>query len=657
MVQQLDFFGRAPMKITPEPGRTEPRFWVRKLVIWKDRDTVVREISLRPGLNIIWSPDPADHPPEAAAADALGHGSGKTLFCRLLRYCLGEERFADEDQRHRIAHAFNKGMVGAEVIVDGTLWAVIRPISLGRRHFAVPNVDLAEWIASDQTATGIDPFRDAVEEQILTPAVTDLIDSDQESRAWLVALAWLTRDQECRFDHVLDWRSSASDSDSPTRDLASAERLAAVRALIGAIVRDELVLVGGVERLKVQRESQKRETDRHVWEAKRFRARLLSEMNLSEHEVPTGLLAIEPLRRTARILLARVAGVTSTVDLSDVPAMRSDWDDARSRAATLAADLRVSKANIAATEHLIHRIEAELPGMSAEVLAAETPLCPVCEVPINQALSEGCKISLVAPDLQAVRRRHENGKRDREEQLQRLAVHREEEQRLEKELRAAERDVEEKRTLLEAAEDAQKSHEQAWFEARRRIDEVDKLRDFLAELEQQERRAERLDTEIGQKNESLAAFREQQSAVFQNLSRFFEGIIDSLVPTATGSVTLDGKGIKLGVKLGGDRSTVAIDSLKVIAFDLAVLCMSIEGRIRLPAFLIHDSPREADLGLSVYHRLFETVQALEGAAEQPLFQYIVTTTTPPPDRFLREPWLVETLRGTPAIERLLRQDL
>jgi hypothetical protein len=113
----------------------------------------------------------------------------------------------------------------------------------------------------------------------------------------------------------------------------------------------------------------------------------------------------------------------------------------------------------------------------------------------------------------------------------------------------------------------------------------------------------------------------------------------------------------LGVTLGGDRSTVAIDSLKVIAFDLAVLCMSIEGKIRLPAFLIHDSPREADLGLSVYHRLFETVQALEGDAEEPLFQYIVTTTTPPPERFLRKPWLVETLRGTPDIERLLKQDL
>ena len=256
-----------------------------------------------------------------------------------------------------------------------------------------------------------------------------------------------------------------------------------------------------------------------------------------------------------------------------------------------------------------------------------------------------------------MRRRYDNGKRDRAEQARRLSTYRDEQQRLQHELLAVNREVEEKRDILNAAEDAQKSHDQAWFDARRRIDDVSKLGDLLAELEQEERRAEALETEIGRKNESLVLFREEQSDVFQNLSRFFKGIIDSLVPTATGSVTLDGKGIKLGVQLGGDRSTVAIDSLKVIAFDLAVLCMSIEGKIRLPAFLIHDSPREADLGLSVYHRLFETVQALEGDAEQPLFQYIVTTTTPPPERFLRKPWLVETLRGTPDTERLLKQDL
>ena len=109
--------------------------------------------------------------------------------------------------------------------------------------------------------------------------------------------------------------------------------------------------------------------------------------------------------------------------------------------------------------------------------------------------------------------------------------------------------------------------------------------------------------------------------------------------------------------MGGDRSTTAIESLKIIAFDLAVICMSIEGKTHIPAFLVHDSPREADLGLSIYHELFHFARNLEQIGDRPLFQYIITTTTRPPDELSQQPWLCETLQGAPAAERLLRRDL
>ena len=124
---------------------------------------------------------------------------------------------------------------------------------------------------------------------------------------------------------------------------------------------------------------------------------------------------------------------------------------------------------------------------------------------------------------------------------------------------------------------------------------------------------------------------------------------------AAGRVTLDGNGLRLVVQWGGERSTAAIESLKVIAFDLAVMCMSMEGDTHLPAFLLHDSPREADLGLSVY-RLFHVVSGLEGPSSS-AFQYIVTTTTQPPPEFQQQPWLRQELRGAPPSERLLRCDL
>jgi hypothetical protein len=126
---------------------------------------------------------------------------------------------------------------------------------------------------------------------------------------------------------------------------------------------------------------------------------------------------------------------------------------------------------------------------------------------------------------------------------------------------------------------------------------------------------------------------------------------------AKGCVRVDGTGIHPGVRLAGDRSSAAIDSLKVIAFDLAVMCRSIEGAAAPPALWIHDSPREADLGLSIYHQLFRLVNQLEKFGEEPLFQYIITTTSRPADEFCKEPWLRLKLEGAPASERLLRRDL
>ena len=69
------------------------------------------------------------------------------------------------------------------------------------------------------------------------------------------------------------------------------------------------------------------------------------------------------------------------------------------------------------------------------------------------------------------------------------------------------------------------------------------------------------------------------------------------------------------------------------------------------------SPREADLGLSIYGRLFDLAEELEHIGSAPLFQYILTTTTPPPTEFRNEPYLRLKLEGDPPAQRLLGVDL
>ena len=94
---------------------------------------------------------------------------------------------------------------------------------------------------------------------------------------------------------------------------------------------------------------------------------------------------------------------------------------------------------------------------------------------------------------------------------------------------------------------------------------------------------------------------------------------------------------------------------KILAFDLAAMCVSIEGATRVPSFLLHDSPREADLGLSIYGRLFDIGHELERVGGKPLFQYIVTTA--PPAEFRERPYLQLKLHGDPPAQRLLGVDL
>lgn len=658
MPLQLDLLPRASLRLSPEPGRLEPRFWVRRLVIWEKPGIVLRDIPLRPGLNILWSPDPADPGQTGASGSDLGHGSGKTLFCRLLRYVLGEDRYSPDGQRFLIGRAYPEGMVGAEVMVDGTPWAVLRSIGHARRHCAMPDRNLEDLLPGEVADTGMAPFLKALENTLLTEPVVELIPVDRPLQAWLVALAWMSRDQECRFDKVLDWRSVDSDSDSPARGLSTTRLLDTLRALIGAIDPEEYRLRAEIGALEDRHKEMQQESVRLAWGAERLRSRLIANLELDAKDVLPGRLGVETLRQAAKARLARMATISPDVDVTDLEDLRAQTAEAERQATNLKQRLAGVRARIPEVEVLIRRIKGELPGMSVEIDNRANPLCPVCAVPISRALAEGCGLSDKLPDLEAAKRRVEDLNRELEREENRLQDELDEQERLQQALVPALELAESLHARLRGAERYRDDRSDIWFKTRRWLDDAERLEADFSAHEDSLAALETLAREIEKKREHAAAFRDAQAEVFTCLSQFFDTIVRELVgASAGGKVTLDGNGLKLTVEMGGDRSTAAIDSLKVIAFDLAVMCMSIEGNTRLPAFFIHDSPREADLGLSVYHRLFHLVRKLEEGGGQPLFQYIVTTTTRPPDGLQEKPWLCEVLGGAPAAKRLMKCDL
>ena len=657
MPRQLDLVGHAGLELEPESGRSEPRLWVRRFVIWSEPGVVLREIHLRPGLNIIWAPDPADRAASADGDVTVGHGSGKTLFCRLLRYCLGEDRFAPAEQRDRIAGAFPEGRVGAEVMLGGTQWSVVRPIGIDRRHFAIRDADLDQVGIGDDSATGMAQFLEAVVAGVLSNEVAALIPGGDSANAWLVALAWLTRDQECRFDKLLEWRSADSDSGSPVRNLAGQQRQDALRTLINAIVPEEFELRAELDKLEVCQKRASQDATRLEWGANRLRSELVQELRLDSEDLLPGRMAVEPLRTAANASLARLMRVDPDADGSNLDVLRSEFDGARQRVEALQSRQSALQERIPEIKKLISRINGEMPGASVRAVSSASPVCPICEVPIDRALVEGCKLSHKLPNLDEAKQRLETLKGDHAEESSRLAESRQELARTTRELDSVREHADASYRRLREVERVRDARSDAWFKARRLIDDVARLDQLLVEQERAQSCADNLEREIHSKRDQTAAFRDAQTGVFNRLSRFFNAIIRAAIGAdATGEISFDGNGLKASVELGGERSTAAIDSLKVIAFDLAAMCESIEGHTHLPAFLVHDSPREADLGLSVYHRLFQLARRLEETDVRPLFQYIVTTTTSPPEDLQTGPWLAETLGGA-AEARLMKRDL
>jgi hypothetical protein len=660
MPLQPDLLGPPSLNVLPIVGQSGPRLWVKRLAIWQEPGgEKVRDISFRPGLNIIWSPDGGDALSSESPTDAIGHGSGKTLFCRLLRYCLGEDRYAAEDQRERVGVAFLNGIVGAEVMLDGVCWAILRPLGVRRRHMAVAGGNLDEIASGEGASTGLEPFLDAVENSILTTGLAALISGQRsDRRSWQIALAWLSRDQECRFNDVLEWRSTASDSDSPARGMTQTEKLDALRAFIVAITPEEHAKRAEAASLDDQRRALEQEIGHRRWEIDRAQSRLAGALSITAETLADGPLAIEQMRKAAQDRLSSAAKLPAGQSRSSVGAARREHEGAQAEWARLEAERIRIETSIPLSEKMLSQLQGELPGISFSKSEAESPICPICEVPIDRAITEKCGLSNKLPDLEACRQRWELRKQSFEDENTRLTVLRSESTSTLQQLALAKQRVDKLAEGLAAIEKARDTREGAWYSAQRLVDDVERLFELIGTQENAQESARAMGSRLEAERATLGAFRDKQARVFVRLSEKFDPIVRRLVgPDAKGRVTLRGNGLEPNVNMGGDRTTAAIDSLKVLAFDLAVLCLSIEGATRVPAFLIHDSPREADLGLSIYHRLFRLVNEIEGSGDLPQFQYIITTTTRPPEDLAVEPWLRLTLRGSPGTERLMRRDL
>lgn len=659
---QREMFEPPGLQVTPKGGSREPRLWFRRFVIWPEPGAQpIQDRVFGPGLNIIWSPDPVDRsarddddPPSGP-----GHGAGKTLVCRLLRYCLGEPHFAADVLRTKISGAFKDGRVGVEVVVDGKSWVVVRSIGVFG-HDVVLEGGTLETAVSPQTAvTSMAPFVEMLAERFVTPDVATLV-ANAPQRAWLLALAWLSRDQECHFGKATDWRVDGGKSGSPAHGMSVGDATNVVRALIGAITPKEHDLEAQHAKLKKERDDEARGIERRRWLIENALKKLMKEIEVEGQTIPDGDLLGPFLRSAARTRVAKVAVVDTKGEMASVPDLEVLTDEAQREVERLGKEIAKTEGEANTAAAVGKQIESESPGLSATIDEAEAPICPVCEVPIDRVLAEGCKVSHKLPNLSSLHERRAKNAQDLREQKAKEQEAKRAVARLEVELATAKANRNKTREDLAAARKLRDDRAEAWYSVRRVGDDVDSVEKLLHENTAAQKKVDRLDEQLKKLNKGVAAERDQHALVFSRLGAHFDPLVRRLLgraPTASGKVRHDGNGLQLVVDFGGERNTAAIDLVKVLAFDLATLCRSIEGATQLPALLIHDSPRSSDLGLSIYHELFHLMRELEGVGGAPLFQYIVTTTSRPPDELVGDNRVRLKLKGTPAEARLFGRDL
>lgn len=657
MAAQADLFTPTIQPPQAPKGRAGPRLWVRRLAIFSDPQTITRDVSLKPGLNIIWTPDMS-----SSGSRALAHGSGKTTFCRLLRASLGEPGYATDAQRSRLMARLPNGLLAAEILIDGVCWVALRPLGLTGGEYVVQTDSVEDAIARghrDSDQTSIDPVIVASFFSAIAGATPPEVGRDQ---VWDVLRAWLTRDQECRLADILAWRSSQTQTRSRAQVLGETAKLTVLRLALRALDAEERAAAARERVLVAAVEEERR---RHAYQQQRY----AEGMQAVRHALKVGdeVGFDDTIDRKGLISLAEAALADAMrADLPKPPDIGSIF--ARQKSLNEEHETLTTKRQQLENEVRFKRGEAERYRSEASIGEIDLSqgrirICPVCRVNIDEVKAKGCGISLEACDLAALRSEIADKQRKAtdldaaangadqeamrvEAQLQKLGPKR---QALEAEVQAAD-------TASRAAHVAAREVQDRIYRARRTLDDARALR----ERETATRSTSPATAELEAVRAQLRLGQSRARSAIRTLEERYQGIMAAWLPNGVqGSIKLDGQGLKVDAEFSGrgEVSTAALDSLKIVAFDLAALHMAIEEKADLPAFLIHDSPREADLDGQLYARLFSLVHEWEGKAGIPCFQYIVTTTTAPPPELQDDNHVRLRMSSTPAELRLFGRDI
>jgi len=645
------------VEITPSDQYHEPVIWLRRLIFIESPVApihIIRRITFRRGLNIICTEPrlPEDTQP-------VGHSVGKSLLVRIIRYCLGEDRFCTDSQRAAITRKLERAYAFAVVRVAGEDWCVARPLGLGTGYgdsWCVRSSRMRDLLAEENRLK----YRDFVD--ALNAATSDCyadIDLPRAGRRanWRDLLGWLSRDQDCHFDHHAEWRSAQLQAGP--RALTLEDAYLVMRMALGLLGPEEIGLLESHRKLldkKRDAEDLVRQYEAYVKQAEERLRHAVDELK----DQPSGEIFGAAF---VNIADQKVSSLNALLEDPDVlnRAELAELQDALTTSlrheGSLEQRLKELKAQHEATTEELKNAETQDANTLLKKLGGLRWKCSYFKAK-EEAMEAGCPGKTMVDQGIADPWRQQRIK-DLQEELAAIV----------KQQRAVSADFE--KATKETTRYRQALSKQMAEFVRIRGDITRQIGQWMARKDEAERYTAAWrdlnaiengrDKRQKQIDDSLVALRQARSRFEKQkaeLSAFYDAVLKRTIsPNAEGRIEVDGDGLRPESNAAvADSGTTLREYADVLSFDLACLAAAICGTGHLPRLWIHDSPRQADSEEQLYFSVLGLISEFENAyhdGRRPAFQYILTTTSPPPAELNRSPFVRARLHARSGEGKLL----
>lgn len=629
---------------------SHPHFWIERLLITRSIEPLspIRDVNLRPGLNIVWAKEPSSTA-NLTSTQRAGHGVGKSTFTLMLRWLLGDDGKAVKAMRHQLASQFPDGGVGIVVHFGDATWSVYRPYAAD--GFAAEQSDL-EALLSGGDRVSFKEYFETLSEAMLSRLQQRSIPGTGQAIEWPHVLSWVSRDQGTRLRDYYDWRSL----DGAGLQRSRQDPPWVVRAVLGVTDVQEAGAIAALNKASRNLERAKLELKDLETLPRQIRRRI--EGNLrhwagADSKLPyvtddmfesSVLNMIDAMEQRIRTEVERIERQIDDAEqdlrhrTNDVEAVKQQHD-----VAVLSYELAKAAAD---------QDEAALRKLNQEV--AELRALP------GDCAHGGVAFSSCSYIQQRIEVPRFSDQRDKKALEHDAAQWAQKAVNLLPAKSAAEQKLQQVQERLRSVGASRRKLQMQRDTARDEISRATFLRQELADwqdasgstttVEVEEKRAEvrTLEQECDSANAKITSARQTQSQRAEHIS--------GLMGRLAGAFELQGRFQPYDEErpfgLVGSAGE-AYSVLEILLGDFVCAIDSIDNPVSsFPSFFMHDCPREADLSDYLYGQYLSLLVAEEG--QSPGWQSIVTTTTPPPVALQRAPVLALELGPATEDDLLLR---